>query len=207
MKAKAIKKTPKRATPKKKPATKTPKKRGRPAKKNKATLDKLKTRMSTKAAGTRPKKAKKKPAKKRSRYEVHNVGCHVCKSPYRAEIEERFKAWAPVKEIAEDYPGVSNTGLTRHLKATRLYAERDKNRKGRLRAMLNDAHGRGIKIESGSEYLRGLELEARQHGDLVEKIDVSGNINIRSDDELADRAEAIKRRGRELAAARLTAGA
>ncbi len=185
---------------------KTPAKRGRPAKKNRATKAKLKAGTPVKAARKRPKKVAKRRAKKRNPDEMHDKRCNVCKSKYREQIEERFIGWQAVTDIVADYPGVSESGVTRHLKAMRLFAKRDMNRKGRLRAMINDAHNRGIKIESGPEYLRALELEARQHGDLVEKIDVTGNINIKSNDELAERADKIKRRAFELAASRTPSG-
>lgn len=153
-------------------------------------VKKAKLKVTSPKARKPVKDARKRP-KKRTASEMHASRCNICKSPYCAEIEDRVKNWDAVISIAEDYPGISRQGIDRHAKATGLYRERDKNRQGRLLAMLNDAHNRGIKIETGAEYMRALELQARQHGDLVEKIDVSGNIIFKSDDELAERLNNI----------------
>lgn len=169
-------------------STKSPRKA---VKRTKRATIKTKRKGRKRVVGVCSSAAVQRSPKKRTAAEMHTSRCSVCKSAFQADIEARVKDWEPLISIAGDYPGISRFGLDRHAKATGLYRERDKNRKGRLRRLINEAHQRGIRIETGSELIRAMELEARQHGDLVEKLDVSGSIIFKSDDELADRLNNI----------------
>jgi hypothetical protein len=61
----------------------------------------------------------------------HSKRCTICKSPARAEIEEKFCSWVPQSQIAREYK-LGRLIVYRHAVACGLFEKRDKNLKASL---------------------------------------------------------------------------
>jgi hypothetical protein len=62
----------------------------------------------------------------------HSERCTICKSPARAEIEEKFCNWVPQSQIARESKLGGRLMVYRHAVACGLFEKRDKNLKASL---------------------------------------------------------------------------
>ena len=138
---------------------------------------------------------------------MHYSRCKVCKHPQVEEIERLFIDWEPRTRIARRFKGISADAIERHVQAAQLSSQRDDNYLRGLDRMISEAHIRGVKIMTETGLIQAYKLKAGTKGDLIQKHEHSGDISIKSDDELAERSNAIKRRALTIAAAGIAPGA
>jgi len=88
----------------------------------------------------------------------HEARCTVCRSPYRAAIEEEFIHWHSLYETAQYY-GIERRSIYRHAHALDLFSARDRNLRFALGHIIDEAE-RCIDV-GASEVVRAVHAYAR----------------------------------------------
>ena len=89
---------------------------------------------------------------------AHEARCTVCRSPYRAAIEEEFIHWHSPYETAQYY-GIERRSIYRHAHALDLFSARDRNLRFALGHIIDEAE-RCIDV-GASEVVRAVHAYAR----------------------------------------------
>jgi hypothetical protein len=104
----------------------------------------------------------------------HLDRCTICKSPARAEIEDKFLSWTPQSQIAREYK-VGRLQLYRHFRACGLFEERNKNVKTSLAHFIE--RGRRVRVTAAAYVQAHVALsKLDDQGRTIERV-ANGNEN------------------------------
>jgi hypothetical protein len=127
--------------------------------------------------------------------ERHSRACSICRSPFRAEIEESYLRWESPSAICRQFKIRSRNSLNLHSRALNLTTERDKTIKRCLSTIIEKNLGKKL---SGAALIAAIALFARIDADgrAAERVETSpapGRFDLWTRGELAEFVSTGKR--------------